>query len=179
MSNAESKREANERMIASGSRAVAEVLGREKNASKGPFGNDLGDLYTKLVQEAGELADEVYAGSIDYAKTRAEAADTAAYCFAIISACDAAQPSVWSGTSSSVNTGTLPAATHEPAPTGNGTAILPLVLADLSARSAAGERKYGTPLRAFNGRDALMDAYQEACDLVMYIRQELYERDGR
>jgi hypothetical protein len=61
----------------------------------------------------------------------------------------------------------------QPRPVGNGPVILPLVIADLEARAAFGKAKYGTLLRAGNGRDALMDAYQEALDLVMYLRQAI------
>ena len=68
-----------------------------------------------------------------------------------------------------------PAATPQPAPTGNGVEILPLVIADLNARAEMGEKKYGTRLKAHNGRDALMDAYQEALDLCMYLRQKIEE----
>jgi hypothetical protein len=68
------------------------------------------------------------------------------------------------------------AARPQPPPTGNGTPILELVAADLRARSEVGTRKYGTILRANNGRDALMDAYQEALDLCMYLRQAIEER---
>lgn len=75
--------------------------------------------------------------------------------------------------------GDLAAATVQPLPTGDGQEVTPLVLADLRARSAAGVRKYGTTLRAHNGRDALLDAYQEALNLVCYLRQELLERDGK
>jgi hypothetical protein len=32
------------------------------------------------------------------------------------------------------------------------------------------------PLRAHNGRDALVDAYQEALDLCVYLRQVIQER---
>lgn len=71
---------------------------------------------------------------------------------------------------------TKEATAHQPTPKGTGTAITPLVIADLEARSAAGAIKYGEPLRANNGRDALVDAYQEALDLAQYIRQELEER---
>lgn len=71
------------------------------------------------------------------------------------------------------------AATHEPAPTGSGQVVLDLVRADFEDRAKAGFEKYGTMLRADNGRDALMDAYQEAVDLCMYLRQALYERDGK
>lgn len=64
----------------------------------------------------------------------------------------------------------------QPTPKGQGVDITPLVIADLQARSAQGAKKYGEPLRADNGRDALMDAYQEALDLVQYLRQLIEER---
>lgn len=57
-------------------------------------------------------------------------------------------------------------------------AIQDLVIADIEARKANGIRKYGTTLQAFNGRDALVDAYQEALDLCQYLRQLLEERDN-
>jgi hypothetical protein len=69
------------------------------------------------------------------------------------------------------------AALHEPMPTGDGEVIINLVEKDLRDRAEVGKEKYGTYLRADNGRDSLMDAYQEALDLVMYLRQSLYERD--
>jgi hypothetical protein len=68
------------------------------------------------------------------------------------------------------------ASTPQPPPTGNGVVIADLVIADLNARREAGTRKYGTPLRSNNGRDALVDAYQEALDLCMYLRQEIEDR---
>ena len=58
------------------------------------------------------------------------------------------------------------------------TSILPLVLSDLQARSNMGKKKYGTRLFSKNGRSALWDAYQEALDLVMYLRQEIEERNA-
>jgi hypothetical protein len=70
------------------------------------------------------------------------------------------------------------AATPEPQPVGNGTPVTELVITDLRARSAYGVKKYGTVLRTNNGRDALMDAYQEALDLVQYLRQAIEERDN-
>lgn len=57
-------------------------------------------------------------------------------------------------------------------------AIQDLVIADITARKATGIAKYGTVLQAFNGRDALVDAYQEALDLCQYLRQLLEERDN-
>ena len=47
----------------------------------------------------------------------------------------------------------------------------------MAERAAAGVQKYGTPLQTHNGRDALWDAYQEALDLAMYLRQAILERD--
>lgn len=56
------------------------------------------------------------------------------------------------------------------------TAIWDLVIADMRERDRVGRRRYGTPLQANNGRDALVDAYQEALDLVVYLRQVIEER---
>lgn len=53
-----------------------------------------------------------------------------------------------------------------------------LVLEDMAARDAVGRERYGTPLQPHNGRDPLVDAYQEALDLVVYLRQAIAERDG-
>ena len=57
-------------------------------------------------------------------------------------------------------------------------AVWPLVIADMAERDRLGRARYGTPLRPHNGRDALVDAYQEALDLCAYLRQAIYERDG-
>jgi len=54
-------------------------------------------------------------------------------------------------------------------------AIWDLVVEDMKKRNRVGTEKYGTPLQAFNGRDALVDAYQEALDLVVYLRQKIEE----
>jgi len=51
-----------------------------------------------------------------------------------------------------------------------------LVIADMCDRDHVGRQRYGTPLQANNGRDALLDAYQEALDLVVYLRQAIEER---
>lgn len=45
-----------------------------------------------------------------------------------------------------------------------------LVAADIDGRKAFGLAKYGTILQASNGRDHLVDAYQEALDLCCYLR---------
>jgi hypothetical protein len=46
----------------------------------------------------------------------------------------------------------------------------------MRARDHAGRKKYGTPLQPRNGRDSLVDAYQEALDLVVYLRNAIEER---
>uniref|UniRef100_A0A6H1ZJW2 Uncharacterized protein n=1 Tax=viral metagenome TaxID=1070528 RepID=A0A6H1ZJW2_9ZZZZ len=56
-------------------------------------------------------------------------------------------------------------------------AVWGLVIDDMKERKRIGREKYGTHLQPFNGRDALVDAYQEALDLAVYLRQAIYERD--
>ena len=56
--------------------------------------------------------------------------------------------------------------------------IADLVIEDMKARKSLGIERYGTALQAHNGRDALMDAYQEALDLCVYLRQAIEERDS-
>ena len=50
------------------------------------------------------------------------------------------------------------------------------VIADMQERRRLGIERYGTPLQSGNGRDALVDAYQEALDLCVYLRQAIAER---
>lgn len=70
----------------------------------------------------------------------------------------------------------IAATSVQPLPLGNGAEIAALVKADIEARAVIGEAKYGQRLRANNGRDPLIDAYQEALDLCMYLRQAIEER---
>lgn len=68
----------------------------------------------------------------------------------------------------------------QPLPTPNRHPVIQdLVAADLAARRAIGIQRYGTPLQPFNGRDPLRDLYEELIDAVQYVRQVIYERDGR
>lgn len=68
----------------------------------------------------------------------------------------------------------------QPPPTGdNGRHVWDLVIEDMKARDWVGAERYGTRLRAFNGRDPLIDAYQEALDLCVYLRQEIEQRRER
>jgi len=50
-----------------------------------------------------------------------------------------------------------------------------LVVHDMAKRKAMGFEKYKTHLQPFNGRKALWDAYQEVLDLIVYLRQYIYE----
>lgn len=55
--------------------------------------------------------------------------------------------------------------------------IQDLTIADLQQRKAIGIQRYGTALHGFNGRNAMVDLYQELIDAVQYCRQEIYERE--
>jgi hypothetical protein len=65
----------------------------------------------------------------------------------------------------------------EPAPVSNNhPAVWDMVIADMQERDRTGLAKYGTRLQPFNGRDPLVDAYQEVLDLAVYLRQEIEQR---
>lgn len=70
------------------------------------------------------------------------------------------------------------AAARQPKPTREnpGIEVLPEVMKDLEARIQIGIKKYGEPLTTHNGRDSLLDAYQEALDLSVYLKQAILER---
>ena len=69
------------------------------------------------------------------------------------------------------------ATAKQKSPKGDGADIAKLVQADIEARAEMGEKKYGERLKPFNGRNALWDAYQEALDLCMYLRQMIEESE--
>jgi len=73
---------------------------------------------------------------------------------------------------------------EKPTPDGSGTPLFRLVqedlaeiddsgqvVEDLERRAEVGRDKYGQYLRSDNGRDPAVDAYQEALDLLVYLRQ--------
>jgi NTP pyrophosphatase (non-canonical NTP hydrolase) len=66
----------------------------------------------------------------------------------------------------------------QPLPHGTGVEIFPLVQADLAERERKGIATYGESLRANNGRKALQDAYEEALDQALYLRQKLEEEQS-
>lgn len=51
------------------------------------------------------------------------------------------------------------------------------VITDIKERREVGIKRYGTALQPNNGRDALQDAYEEAIDLCMYLKQLIVERE--
>ena len=79
------------------------------------------------------------------------------------------------------------AAKVQPMPTGDGIDVaveaakdlramgLPCVAEDIEARIRLGERKYGTRLKSHNGRDAMLDLYQEILDALNYSKQLVIE----
>jgi hypothetical protein len=57
----------------------------------------------------------------------------------------------------------------------NNKPIVDLVVKDMKERKKQGIETYGVALQAFNGRNALQDAYEEALDLSIYLKQVLEE----
>lgn len=55
--------------------------------------------------------------------------------------------------------------------------IADLVIADIQERKRLGIERYGVALQPHNGRDALVDLYQELLDGAKYARQKIEERD--
>lgn len=75
---------------------------------------------------------------------------------------------------------TQPTIPDEPPPIPNESIpVWNLVIKDMQERDQVGRERYGTPLQTNNGRDHLVDAYQEALDLVVYLRAEIEERKQR
>jgi hypothetical protein len=65
----------------------------------------------------------------------------------------------------------------QPPPIKSEGSIADLVIEDIKERKRLGIERYGTPLQKFNGRNGLIDAYQEALDLVQYLRQVIEEEN--
>lgn len=55
-------------------------------------------------------------------------------------------------------------------------AVVDLVKADLDERDRVGTKTYGVRLQPGNGRNALQDAYEEALDQALYLKQAIEER---
>jgi hypothetical protein len=70
------------------------------------------------------------------------------------------------------------AAMGEPSPLPGQSTVADKVIDDINERVQLGLDKYGTKLMTFNGRNALVDLYQELIDATMYIKQLLMEEEN-
>lgn len=52
------------------------------------------------------------------------------------------------------------------------------VIEDMKRRAESGKASYGTYLQVNNGRDPLLDAYEEAMDMALYLKQAILERSA-
>lgn len=68
---------------------------------------------------------------------------------------------------------------NQPAPSPGDRLVGLVVLQDMAERIEFGFNKHGYFLETENGRDSLWDAYEEALDLCMYLRQEILQREKR
>jgi hypothetical protein len=53
-----------------------------------------------------------------------------------------------------------------------------IVIGDLVDRMRLGVKRYGTKLQAHNGRNPLVDAYEECLDLAVYLKQAIIEAEA-
>jgi hypothetical protein len=67
--------------------------------------------------------------------------------------------------------------TEQPLSTPGRARVFDRLIIELRAREQQGIATYQRPLETHNGRDALRDAFEEACDLAAYLMQALMERD--
>jgi hypothetical protein len=58
-------------------------------------------------------------------------------------------------------------------------AVWDFVIADMTERDKTGFKRYGVRLQPHNGRNALQDAYEEALDLAVYLRQRIMEDESQ
>jgi len=63
----------------------------------------------------------------------------------------------------------------EPEPNDSKGDVWKLVIGDMIDRRSSGIAKYGKPLQTHNGRNSLVDAYQEILDAAVYLRQKIQE----
>lgn len=72
-----------------------------------------------------------------------------------------------------------PATSVQPAPTPtSGRPVWEMVIEDMHARNRFGAEKHGTTLQVDNGRDKLVDAYQEELDKCVYMRAWIEQRNA-
>lgn len=61
---------------------------------------------------------------------------------------------------------------------GEETAVWPELERRLHERLQVGRQRYGRPLMTHDGRDNLLDCWEEAADLLFYLTKELMEREA-
>jgi hypothetical protein len=66
---------------------------------------------------------------------------------------------------------------QQPPPKPGGAVVATKVITDIAGRINLGMSRYGTPLMTHNGRDAHRDAYEEALDLAICLKQDEMERE--
>ena len=59
----------------------------------------------------------------------------------------------------------------QPMPKPGQEVVMDYLLEDLEDRKKQGIQTYGTPLQTWNGRKCIQDAYEEALDLGVYLKQ--------
>lgn len=67
--------------------------------------------------------------------------------------------------------------TEQPLPARGQVDVTEALIAHLRERQAKGIEKYGRPLETFNGRDMLLDAFQESLDQSQYLLGKILEGD--
>lgn len=60
----------------------------------------------------------------------------------------------------------------------DGPIVKDAVIADIEALCERRRVKYGTHLQPNNGRNALVDLYEELVDAVLYLKQLMIEQEG-
>lgn len=66
---------------------------------------------------------------------------------------------------------------REPVPKGGKRIVYIELIKDIKSRAEFGKKKYGQHLTTHDGRNTLLDAYQEAIDLCFYLKQLLMEKE--
>ncbi|MGE0539729.1 MAG: hypothetical protein AB7R89_06085 [Dehalococcoidia bacterium] len=67
---------------------------------------------------------------------------------------------------------------EQPMPGAGTAAVFPELIKDIEARRQKGIETYHRELEIHNGRDALLDLYEEVADALAYFKQLLMERDA-
>jgi len=72
----------------------------------------------------------------------------------------------------------MDASKNEPMPKEGGKAVIFEVIQDFISRAEMGKEKYGQLLKTNDGRNNMMDLYQELIDAVMYCKKQMMEENA-